>query len=71
MSMDEQYLWMNFFMNIGQKKLGEKLNKKTWWEKFMFIYFEKFNTWNVEVIFEILLYSHLVWIFASFQPYKL
>ncbi len=32
-NVDEKWEWMNFFMNVGKKKLGEKLNKKNKMEK--------------------------------------
>jgi hypothetical protein len=34
-------------------------------EKLMLIYFEKFDTWNTEVIFQAILYISLIWSILS------
>jgi hypothetical protein len=47
----------------------KKLNKETRWKKFMFIYFENFVIWNVEIIFQLILYISLIW--NIFQLYNI
>jgi hypothetical protein len=81
---DEWYLWMKMWMIIENGWtfswmlsiffFCEKLNKKIGWNFFMLVYFEKFNIWNVEVMFQIIFFINLIWnllSFAASKPYRI
>jgi hypothetical protein len=71
-NVDDKWKWMNFLWTLEILfYFDEKLVKKKDGRKFMLVYFEKFNTWNVKVIFEIILYVNLIWIFAASKPYRI
>jgi hypothetical protein len=36
----------------------------------MLVYFEKYNTWNVDAILQIKLHIYVIWIFATSKPFK-
>jgi hypothetical protein len=54
-NVNENWQWMNFFMNIFNKFCFSKnWTKETWYKKFMLVYCEQFITWNVRVILELI-----------------
>jgi len=74
-NVDDKWKWMNFFMNIGKKFFLAKIKqKKQDWKKFMLVYLEKIVTWNVEIIFQLILHISLIpsiFCFAASKPYKI
>jgi hypothetical protein len=58
--------WMNFQMNVGNKIVFVKTwTKETRWNNFMLVYFEKYNTWNVDAILQVKFHISIIWTFAT------
>jgi hypothetical protein len=52
-SMDDKWKWTNFFMNVGNIfSVAKNWTKEKGWKFFMLVYFENFDTWNAEIIFQ-------------------
>ncbi len=83
MFMDEWYLWMKMLTtNENGRTFSWMLatncffakNQTKEWKNIILVCFEKFSTWNVEVILQVIFYISLIWSIlssATSKPYKM
>jgi hypothetical protein len=71
-NLDDKWKWMNFLMYVDNWTKNWIKEKRC--QKYMLVYFEKFETWNAQVIVKIILHIYLIWSilsFKAFKPYKM